>query len=336
MCATMNPWLVFVISAGVIIVAGRVISNASDELAERTGLGRAFIGSLLLAGATSLPEVAASGTAALQGAGNLAMGNVFGSNIFNMLLLVIAQCFAARPILSNVSPTHVTTAAAGMLLSGIAALSMVVRQPYAFLGAGLDTWIIAATYIIIMRALPGNAEEQQLEVAATAETPPKDEEESSSAVRAWLKFAISAAAIIVAGWYMSSAADQIAVITGLGQTFIGGTLLAGATSLPELTVSIFTARMGAYDLAVGNVLGSNIFNMLILLVSDLAQPGSVPLLSGGTTGQIISALVGLILSGIVIVALTLPRRGDDRRFPWEMVAIAGAYLIGLRFIYLAG
>ena len=334
----MNPWLLFAISAGIIVVAGRAISNASDELAERTGLGRAFVGSLLLAGATSLPEVAASGTAAFQGAGNLAMGNVFGSNIFNMLLLVIAQCFAARPILANVSPTHVTTAAAGMLLSGIAALSMVVKQPYAFLGAGVDTWLIAATYIIIMRALPGSDAQPALEaeVAATAETPPRDQANTSSIARAWMKFAVSAAAIIVAGWYMSAAADEIAVITGLGQTFIGGTLLAGATSLPELTVSIFTVRMGAYDLAVGNVLGSNIFNMLILLVSDLAQPGSVPLLSGGTTGQIVSALVGLILSGIVIVALSLPRRGEGRRFPWEMVAIGGAYLIGLRLIYLAG
>ncbi|MFB5083894.1 sodium:calcium antiporter [Symbiobacterium thermophilum] len=328
----MNPWLIFAICAAVIIVAGRAISNASDELAERTGLGRAFIGSLLLAGATSLPEVAASGSAAFMGSGNLALGNVFGSNIFNMILLVVGQIFATRHILSNVSPTHITTAATGMLLSGIAALSILAPQPYAFLGAGLDTWLIAVLYIVIMRMLPGA--EQEPEVAAATQA--RDAEPTTSLTVLWLKFAASAAAILVAGWFLSKAADEIAVITGLGQTFIGSTLLAASTSLPELTVSIFTARMGAYDLLVGNVLGSNIFNMVILIVSDLLQPGSTPILSTGTTGQAVSALVGLVLSGIVIVSLTLPRREGKFKFSWDMWLILAVYLVGLRMIYQAG
>jgi len=330
-----NPWLLFVLCAGAIIYSGRVLSNAADELADRTGLGRAFIGSLLLAGATSLPEVAASGAAALQGAGNLSMGNVFGSNTFNMLLLVIAQCFARRPILANVSQTHVTTAAAGMLLSGIAAMAMLARPSASFLGAGLDTWVILATYLLIVRLLP-NSEggETATAVAAAAETPPEARERSSSVALVWLRFGAGAAGVVVAGWYLSAAAEQIAVVTGLGETFVGSTLLAAATSLPELTVSIFTVRMGAYDLTVGNVLGSNIFNMIILFISDLLQPGSTPILSAGTTGQVVSALLGLILSGIVIVALTLPQRGERQRFPWEMAALAIAYLIGIRFVYL--
>lgn len=330
----MNPWLLFAICAAVIVVAGRAISNASDELAERTGLGRAFIGSLLLAGATSLPEVAASGSAAYMGAGNLALGNVFGSNIFNIVMIMIGQIFAARHILSNVSPTHVTTAATGMLLSGIAAVSILSPQPApSFLGAGLDTWLIAVLYMLIIRLLP-TTEGQEAEIAAASQT---EEATSSTPLSVlWLKFAASAAAILVAGWFLSSAADQIAVITGMGQTFIGSTLLAASTSLPELSVTIFTARMGAYDLLLGNILGSNIFNMIILLISDLFQAGSTPILSTGTTGQVISALVGLVLSAIVVVALTLPRREVKFKFSWEMWLILIGYLVGLRMIYLAG
>lgn len=259
---------------------------------------------------------------------------MFGSNILNMVLLVFGQCFAARHILSNVSPVHATSAATGMLLSGIAALALVVPQPYSFLGAGLDTWLIAVTYIVIMRLLPGS--DQQAEVAATSELPQAAGGHSTSLAGVWLRFAGSALAILVAGWYLSKAADEIAVTTGLGETFIGSTLLALSTSLPELTVSIFTARMGAYDLMVGNVLGSNIFNMVILFIADLFQPGSTPILSTGTTGQIVTALVGLVLSGIVIVVLTLPRREEGRRFPWDMAVILATYLIGLRLIYLAG
>lgn len=329
----MNPWLLFAICAAVIVFAGRAISDASDELAERTGLGRAFIGSLLLAGATSLPEVAASGSAAFMGSGNLALGNVFGSNIFNMLLLLLGQIFAARHILSNVSSSHVTTAATGMMLSGIAALSILSPQPApSFLGAGLDTWLIAVLYIVIMRLLPGS--EQEAEIAATADT--HEAQPATPLSQVWLKFAASALAILVAGWFLSKAADEIAVITGLGQTFIGSTLLALSTSLPELSVTIFTVRMGAYDLMVGNVLGSNIFNMVILVVSDLFQPGSTPILSTGTTGQVVSALVGLVMSGIVIVALTLPKRAVTWKFNWEMWLLLATYLVGLRLIYLAG
>ncbi|MBY6278533.1 MAG: hypothetical protein CWE10_20810 [Symbiobacterium thermophilum] len=270
-----------------------------------------------------------------MGSGNLALGNVFGSNIFNMILLVVGQIFATRHILSNVSPTHITTAATGMLLSGIAALSIITPHPApSFLGAGLDTWLIAVLYILIMYLLPGAKEEGELEAAAASEA--RQAEPTTSLSVVWMKFAVSAAAILVAGWFLSKAADEIAMITGLGETFIGSTLLAASTSLPELTVSIFTARMGAYDLTVGNVLGSNIFNMTILLISDLFQAGSTPILSLGSTGQAVSALVGLVLSGIVIVALTLPKRAVKWKFNWEMWLLLAGYLLGLYLIYLAG
>lgn len=75
----MNPWILFAASAAVIVLSGRKLSEYGDQLATHTGLGRAFVGSIFLAGATSLPEVVASGVSAYQGWGNLAMGNVFGS-----------------------------------------------------------------------------------------------------------------------------------------------------------------------------------------------------------------------------------------------------------------
>ena len=110
----MNPWITFVISAAAVVLAGRKLSKYGDDIASHTGLGRAFIGALLLAGATSLPEVIASVAAGLSGAGDLALGNVFGSNIFNVAIIVMAQFAAARRILANVSPTHTVVAAAGM------------------------------------------------------------------------------------------------------------------------------------------------------------------------------------------------------------------------------
>lgn len=326
----MNPWILFALSATAIVLAGRKLSDYGDQLATHTGLGRAFVGSILLAGATSLPEVVASGTAAYQGWGNLAMGNVFGSNIFNMTLLVLGQMVATKPILQNVSSSHITVAAKGMLLSGIAALAMLIQFPVTFLGAGLDIWVILIAYVILVMAMPKGADplatEAQAEQAVDAPPP-------VSGLLLWSKFGAAAAVVVVAGWFLSSASEQIATMTGLGETFVGSTLLAAATSLPELVVTIFTIRNGAYDLALGNVLGSNTFNMLILVIADFALPGKVPLLSMASMGQVLAALLGLVLSGIVVVALSLPKGPAGRRIPWEMVAIAATYLVGVWFLY---
>ncbi len=322
----MNAWLIFALSALVIVLAGRKLSQYGDEVAHQTGLGRAFVGAILLAGATSLPEIATSVAAASEGWGNLAMGNVFGSNIFNVAILVVAQLFAARRIAANVAPTHVTVAAAGMMLSGLAALAMVVRLPYSFAGVGLDALLIMTAYLFILRVLP--RDEGDPEVAATASPV-----EPGSAWLVWGKFGTAAVVVVGAGWFLSGAADQIAVMTGLGETFVGGTLLAAATSLPELTVTIFTARRGQYDLAMGNVLGSNIFNMLILVLADLALPGG-PMLATASTGQSAAALVGLVLAGIAVLALTsapLARRAG--RIGWETWAIGATYLAGTYLLF---
>lgn len=321
-------WILFVASAGAIVLAGRKLSHYGDDIATQTGMGRVWIGAILLAGATSLPEVAASIAAAWQGAGNLAMGNVFGSNIFNIAILALAQLAAAKPILANVSPGHMPVAIAGMLLSGIAALAMIVRFPVTFLGAGLDAWLIAATYILVLRILPKG--EDSPELAAGSE-PVRSQ--SGSVTALWVKFGLACLVVVGAGYLLSSSADRIAAMTGLGQTFVGGTLLAAATSLPELTVTIVTARNGAYDLALGNVLGSNIFNMLILVMSDLAQPGPVPILSAASQGQIATAILGLILSGIAILGMVAPRKPGGRPFQWDMGTIAVTYVVGTWFLY---
>lgn len=322
------PWIIFVLSSVAIIFAGRKLSQYGDEIAAHTGLGRAFVGSILLAGATSLPEVAASLAAAVQGWGNLAMGNVFGSNVFNIAIIALAQLFAAKPILASVSRTHITVASAGMLLSGIAAIAMVMKSPLIILGAGVDAMLIAVVYIMILRILPKEEE------AAASEVESGDQPAAApSATMLYLKFAAAAVVVILAGWFLSISADQIAAATGLGQTFVGSTLLALATSLPEVAVTIFSAMRGSYDLALGNVLGSNIFNMLILVIADFGLPGPVGILATASQGQIVSALVGLVLSGIAVLGLTVPERKSKRPFQWDAAAIAITWAIGTYFLY---
>lgn len=325
----MNPWVLFVVSAAAIIVAGHKLSRYGDEIADLTGLGRAWIGAILLAGVTSLPEVVSSVVAASHGWGNLAMGNVFGSNILNLAIIALAQLFAVRPILANVSRSHTMVATAGMLLSGIAAMAMLVRIKLSVTGVGLDVWLILLTYLLILRLLPRGEEGAPApEPEPSAQAGPR-----RSPSGTWLRFALAAGTVVFAGWFLTGAAEAIARMTGLGQTFVGTTLLALATSLPELVVTIVSVRRGAYDLAVGNVLGSNIFNMLILFFSDLAMPGPVPILSTATGGQVLAAVLGLVLSGIALLGLVTPRQQNRPAFQWDSRALAAGYLVGTWFLY---
>jgi cation:H+ antiporter len=318
----MHPWVIFLVSAAAIIAAGRKLSQYGDDIAVSTGLGRAFVGALLLAGATSLPEVAASIVAATQGWGNLAMGNVFGSNIFNIAIIAVAQLFAPASILANASRSHSIVAVAGILLSGLAALAMLIRSPVMLLGAGADTWVILVVYLLILRLLP---REEPGGAAGGTEAAPAP----GGVGRLWGKFALAVLVVLVSGWFLTGSAEQIAEMTGLGQTFVGSTLLALATSLPELVVTIVSVQRGAYDLAMGNVLGSNIFNMLILVLADLALPGPQPLLSTAEPGQLLTALLGLVLSGLAVLGLSVRKR----TFGWDAAAIAVTYLVGTWLLF---
>ncbi len=334
---TQTPWLAwatFFTGATLVIYAGSSLSRLGDALADRTGLGRVWIGTLLLAGATSLPEVSTSGVAGLMGLPDLAVGNVFGSNIFNMAILAVAQFATRQPILATASSGHFVTAAAGLLLSGLAAMAVLVRVPVQVLGLGLDTLVILAVYAALVRMLPredGPGDDGET-AAASNEAPIHGG--SSSAVALWAAFALAAAGVVAGGTLLSYAGEAIAAQTGWGQSFVGNTLLAASTSLPELTVSIAAVTRGSVDLAVGNVLGSNIFNMVILAVSDLAYRGETGVLSAVSPSQAISALLGLLLSALVVLGMSLRQGRRQARVQWDTTAILLTYLTGSYLIFV--
>lgn len=334
LATTWIAWVTFILSAALVIYAGTWLSRLGDALSDRTGIGRVWIGSLLLAGATSLPEVSASAVAGWIGAPDLAVGNVFGSNIFNMTIIFAAQLTTRQPILGSVSQGHFITAAAGMLLSGLATAAILLKVPLQVLGVGADTLVILAAYLLLLRLLPKednaavDAGEGMGEVAVTVSN-----QRSGSALILWLGFITAAAGVVLGGYLLSHSADAIASGTGWGESFVGNTLLAATTSLPELTVSIAAAARGSFDLAVGNVLGSNIFNMLILAVSDLTFRGP-NVLTVAAPSQAVSALLGLILSSLVILGMTQRQGRRPGRLQWDTTAIFLTYLVGTYFLFV--
>jgi cation:H+ antiporter len=223
----------------------------------------------------------------------------------------------------------VITGAFGMLLSAIAALNILTRPAFGLLGVGVGVWVIVGVYALGFRLLKGHG--------ATAADDPDGAEAALpatlSVASAWARYVAAAALVIAAAFSLSKSADTIAQATGLGGTFIGTTLVAFTTSMPEVVTTIAAVRLGAVDLAVGNVLGSNIFNMTILLVSDIFYRGGY-ILSVGSATHAITALVGLILSGLVVLMLVAPTTRRFGRVSLEAVIILGVYLVGSFLVFL--
>lgn len=299
-------WILFFLAVVVTVYTAVKLSYYADIIGEETKMGGLWAGTIILAGATSLPEVATSISAALINAPNIAVGNVFGSNIFNIFNLAIIEPFCmAGPLLASVSTVHILPAALGMILSAVAALGILLKIKIAILNIGIISILLALIYAIGIRSLNIVNSRRAPEPEVLTLGKPRGR---ITIRQATIGFAISCVVIIASGVTLTYTGDQIAKITGLGGTFIGSILIAMSTSLPETSAGIAAARAGSYDMAVGNYMGSNTFNMLIILVSDIFFRQG-PILAHVEMLHVVTCLFGLIMSGIVIISLVQrPRR----------------------------
>ncbi len=317
-------WIIFIISAGIIVLAAVRLAEYGDAIALRTGLGRLFVGVILIAAATSLPEVLTTVNAISQGEANLAAGNLLGSNMFNMALLAILDLvFRKRRILRTAALKHALSGSLAVLLIGLVTFFILADIPWRIGWVGGDSLVIMLGYLLAVRLLQRH-QHVASGVATTAEEIPPG---TPSLGIALFGFGLATAALVyVTPWLVRSSAE-IAIITGLGSTFIGTTLVALVTSLPELVTTVSAARLGADDMAIGNLFGSNLFNMFALGLGDLFYT------SGRFLGVIDPAFVLVGLLGLILTALALVGNLIRLERRWGMLE-ADALLIGV--IYLAG
>ncbi|MCP4191788.1 MAG: sodium:calcium antiporter [Planctomycetaceae bacterium] len=264
----------FIFLAAIIVVAGLFLTKYADAIADVTGLGRTLAGLILLAAATSLPELAVDCAAVMKTppAPDLAVGALVGSSLFNLLILAIMDLCHRRKerILSPASAEHALSAITTVILTAIVVVFTVLKGfPLSWMGFSLGPSMIFLAYIFCLRLI--YIDQQQI----SSGTPEENEPSPYGTGQAVMGYLISTAVIFVAAGYLAPTADQIATDTGLGGTFVGSTFVALTTSLPEVVTTAMAIRMGAFNLAVGNVLGSNAFNMAILFPVDLVYRGSL-------------------------------------------------------------
>jgi cation:H+ antiporter len=324
-------WLIFAGSSTLLVLAATQLAKYGDAIAMRTGLGRMFVGTLLLAGATSLPELLTAINAVEQGAPGLAAGSFMGSNMFNMFLLGVLDLLGRQErILRQVALKHALTAGLAILLIGMVAFFLLAGVKASIAWVGVDSLLIIVTYVAGMRLIQSNN-------PASGDAPFSEEELAgvSSLRTALIGFGVATAVLVVVSPWLVRSAKEIAEITGMGTGFVGAALLGVVTSLPEVATAIAALRIGAYDLAVGNLFGSNAFNMLALALTDLFYT------EGRFFGLIapefaMAALLGLLLTSLGLIG-NLAR--DPRRLRFvevDALLIMIGYGLGIWFLFARG
>ena len=287
------------------------MSFYGDLIAERTGLGKAWIGLILMASVTSLPEliVGISSSAIVQSA-DLAVGDIFGSCCFNLAILALLDIFVPvrKCLFSIASSNHVLSATLGIILIAFAGLALFLPEEIVIIpGIGVSSFVFFGIYLFSIRLI--YRFEKEGKSLENIEHQTKARERSLKKII--LLYSVFALIIIIAALFIPHFANQIADETGLGKTFVGTLLVAASTSLPEIAVSIAAVRMGSINLAVGNLLGSNIFNIFILAIDDVFYTKGV-LLKDASDINLVSVFSAIVMASITIAGFTF--RTETKRF----------------------
>jgi cation:H+ antiporter len=327
-------WFAFIVCTSVIVYAGTRLSRYGDVIAEKTGLGRTWIGVVLMASVTSLPElVTGISSVTYAGVPDIAVGDVLGSCVFNMLILAFLDAMHRPiPISSKAHHGHVLSAGFGILLLSLVAISLFMNRrilPFGWIGPYSLFFIV--TYFIAMR-LVYFYEKRQIS-AFVKEVAIELRYEDIPTKTAIVNYSINAIFVIAAAVFLPKIGEGIAEQTGLGQTFVGNIFIAVSTSLPEVVVSVAAVKMGAIDLAIGNLFGSNIFNIFILALDDIFFVRG-PLLSFASLNHIISALSAIAMTTIAIIGLTYRTERKPLFLAWDSMCIMMVYAVNLMLLYM--
>jgi cation:H+ antiporter len=323
-------WVYFLFSALVVVVSATKLAEYGDAIAVRARLGGLFIGTLLMAGATSLPELLSAINALSLGAPDLAAGSMFGSGMFNMFMLgLLDLIYRQARVLRRIATTHALTASLANLLTGLAVLFILADIDIQIGWMGVDSLLIIFVYIGGVRLL-----QQRSSPAPQLEHLP-EATQIPTLPKALFGFGAASLVLVLITPLMVGSANQIAQLTGISRGFIGATLIAITTSLPELVATIAAVRIGAYDLAVGNLFGSNIFNMFALALTDGFY----------TQGRFLGvidpsfALVGLLVITLTSLGLIGNLARVERRILFvevDALLILVGYFLGMYLLYARG
>lgn len=325
----------FVLASLVIVASGVRLARYGDVIAEKTGLGRTWMGLTVMAAVTSLPElVTGASSIVLFDAPDLAAGDAIGSCMFNLVILAFLDLRHPGPISASIHQGHVLTAGFGMVQLGCAALALLAGSHAPAIGwVGIHSIAFVGVYAFATHLIFTH---EKTRVSALAEEVGGRVLLRKVSLRASIAlYALWAAVLVLAAGYLPRAATALARTSGLGETFVGNLFVAASTSLPEVVVSVAAARLGALDMAAANLFGSNVFNIAVLGLDDFLLT-SGPLLARVSPAHAISLVSALLMTAIAVIGMTYRAQRKRFRLSWDTLFIVAVYALGTALLWRLG
>ena len=328
-------WVVLAALASTILISATHLTKNADIIAFKTGLGRSFVGVVLLATATSLPELATGVSSVLSiggsGGADLAAGDAFGSNIFNLLIIGLLDLMWRRgPILSSLGSAPALVGVLSIVVISLGGLGILIHGnlnlapswPVSPVSVVLIVVFIAALFAVFREEQDSDSYEEHNIYA------------SASLTRASLVYLTSALIVVVAAYFLAHTGDNLADKMGWEKSFMGTQFLALSTSLPELAASVAAIRIMAPELAITNLLGSNLFNMGFVLFMDDAAYIDGPLWSVVSPVHSITAVIAILMTTVVLVpVISKARVSLGRIVTLECVVLLGLYVVSSILVF---
>ena len=317
--------------------AGLKLTIYGDAIADKTGLGGNWIGFLLIATVTSIPELASGISAVtLVDAPDLAVSAILGACIFNLNIIVLLDfLYRKGSIYHSASQGHILSAAFGIVLIGFSGLGIVLAlngETLRLGHVGIYSPAIVFLYLISVYTV-FNYEKHQIKHYTDQEP---DAFPHLSLGQVTLRYAVAAVVVVASGIWLPMVAKGIAIQMHWQESFVGTLLVAFVTTVPEMVVAVTAVRINALDMAIGNIFGSNLFNIAILALEDICyKPG--PILSSVAPVHSVSALTALIMTGLAIIGLFY--RSEQRilnMVSWISWFLLTLYLINSFFLFNYG
>jgi len=335
-------WIKFAICALLILFAGKRLARYADVIAEKTGLGGLWIGLILVAVATSLPELFTGiGSIVFVDAPDLTVGNLFGANSYNLLNIGFLDLLTrGSPLLSSLGSGQLLAAVFTLIPITLAALGIIFRENgfrvWSVGNIGLFSIAIIVSYGVITKVIYNFEKRKAAKKENTRPPDPRGAKYGDiSLKKAYIHYGISAGVIILSGIWLAYIGKEMSEVMGLNQSFVGSVFIGLATTLPEITVSIAALLIGAREIAVANMLGSNLFNIAIIFVNDVLYRKG-PILGAISPGHLRQAFCVMAMTAVVILGMAMKPKKRFLNISWYVPALFIIFLVSAYFNFLGG
>ena len=337
-------FFLFSLAAGGVWLCGSRLSYYVDLIADRTGIGKAFAGALLLGGATSLPELATTLSASLSGAAELAGNNLLGGVVMQIAVLAVLDAFFLRG-----KPLTLFSPKASLLVQGVFLIQMlsfsilflISGELLVVWGVGLWPVLLFLAYLFCLRVFHRYEGNPRWEPAGEVKQPvesPRDVKDAHpqyqgvSTGQLILRFVLAAGGVLVSGFIVARSGEVLADQSGLGQSLIGATLVALATSLPEVSTTWTAVRFGAYSMAVANILGTNLLEVALFLPADITyRDGSI--IDAMQPSSSFLAALGIICTSVYLWGILERRDRTILGMGYDSAIVLLLYACGMSLYY---